>query len=114
MIYKCRIPYVALPSYLVKDNPSRRGIQRVTYRRLEVGADATDARADSPGSDGPSELGKLPPLLLLPGLRLDLSREPKSGIGPDVCDDADDAPTVASVCDGRSVEELSMGVEVWL
>lgn len=67
------------------------------FRRLEVGADATDARADSPDSDGPREPGKLPPLLsLLPGL---LSREPNSGSVPKYCDDAEDALATASVVD---------------
>ncbi|GMF81650.1 unnamed protein product [Aspergillus oryzae] len=68
-----------------------------TYRRLEVGADATEARADSPDSDGPREPGKLLPLLsLLSGL---LSREPNSGSAPKYCDDADDALATASVVD---------------
>lgn len=36
-----------------------------TYRRFEVGAEATDANAERPGNDGPRELGKP---LLPPGL----------------------------------------------
>lgn len=76
-----------------------------TYRRFDVGAEATDAKAERPGKDGPRELGKP---LLPPGLWFVLSSALKSGTVPDACDEADDAPAAASVVDcreGVSVEE---------
>lgn len=66
---------------------------------MEVGADATEAKAESPGRDGPRELGKALPLLLLLGLWVYLSRELASGSVPEYCDDADDAPAPVSVVD---------------
>lgn len=74
-----------------------------TYRRFDVGADATDARADSPGSDGPSEL-ESKPLLLGPGLSLALSTLPTSGSAPANCDEVDGAPVTASVTGGRDAD----------
>ncbi|KAF9890718.1 hypothetical protein FE257_005584 [Aspergillus nanangensis] len=76
--------------------PTEHGIWRNTYRKLEVGADATDAKADSPVNDCPKEPGK-PLLFVLPGLPEGLSREPNSGNVPEYCDDAEDAATPASV-----------------
>ena len=67
-----------------------------TYRRFDVGADATDARADSPGRDGPKELDSKP-LLLGPGLWMGLSMLPTSGKGPENCEEVEDAPVAASV-----------------
>ena len=52
-----------------------------TYRRLEVGAEATDARADRPGSDALNELDSKPKLLAL-------SRLSVSGNTLANCDDA--------------------------
>lgn len=65
-------------------------------RRFDVGAEATDAKAERPGKDGPREMGKPP---LLPGLWFDLSRELNSGTVPEACEEADDAPAAASVVD---------------
>jgi hypothetical protein len=36
--------------------------EKCTYRRLDVGADATDASAERPGREGPRELGPGKPL----------------------------------------------------
>lgn len=47
-----------------------------------MGAEATDAKADNPGNEGPRELGN-PLLLLLPGLPVDLSIEANSGRVPE-------------------------------
>lgn len=75
-----------------------------TYRRLDVGADATDARADSPGREGPSELDSKP---LWPGL----STLPASGNALENCDDA---PVTASVIGGRDADWESIEDEEWL
>ena len=48
-----------------------------TYRRFEVGADATDARADNPGSMGGMELH--PGKVLVSSLSLNLSSLASAG-----------------------------------
>lgn len=53
----------------------------VTYRKFEVGAEATDARADSPGSDEPKELA--PEMSLLPCPNFSIS--PRSGRASEDC-----------------------------
>lgn len=70
-----------------------------THRRFEVGADATEAKTDRPGSDGPRELEK-PLALVAPSSRL-LSNEldARSGSAVEYCDDADEIPCAASVAD---------------
>ena len=52
---------------------------KCTYRRFEVGADATDARADNPGSDGGIELHPGKPPLVSPSPSPDFSPAPGSG-----------------------------------
>ena len=84
----CQIdPSISTPPTLLFNN---------TYRRLDVGADATDASADSPGRDGPKELDSKP-LLLGPGLWMGLSMLATSGKAPENCDEVEDAPVAASV-----------------
>ena len=84
----CQIdPWISEPPTMLFNN---------TYRRFDVGADATDARAESPGRDGPKELDSKP-LLLGPGLWMGLSMLPTSGKAPENCDEVEDAPVAASV-----------------
>jgi hypothetical protein len=74
-----------------------------THRRFEVGADATDARTDRPGSDGPIEPENALALLIPSGL---LSRElgARSGSAAKYCDDAE-TPGAVSVADWLSTDE---------
>lgn len=75
-----------------------------TYRRLDVGAEATDARADRPGSEALNELDSKPLLLAL-------SRLPVSGITLANCDDA---PGAASTPGWRDAGCKSIDDEGWV
>ena len=65
--------------------PAAPGAQK-TYRRLDVGAEATDARAESPGSEAVNELDAKPGLLALsrlsgPGNTLANCDDDNEGLG---------------------------------
>jgi hypothetical protein len=80
-----------------------------THRRFEVGADATDARTERPGSEGPREVENAP-ITPVPSSGL-FSRELEASSGSVVeyCEDADEVPGAASVTDWLSTDE-----EEWL
>lgn len=80
---------------------SRRGLDQesCTHRRLEVGADATDARTDRPGSDCPRELENASALFVPSSELFSRELDARSGRVVEYCDDADDTPCAVSVAD---------------